>query len=557
MEYTRHRRLALFRPVLLTAVTLATIATGTGSPALAEPTRNAPLPQAPATAVPARFLDQVIDWRPCDSAPPDPGKAKLECGKVAVPKDWADSEQLAEITMAVSRLRPLEGSPVRTVFVNPGGPGAPGLDMPLWFQLTGRQRLLDNVELIGFDVRGTGQSTTVRCDGHGFVRDDVDPRNRSTENLSLLVDASVGMAQGCQEASRELGRYITTEQTVRDLDLLRQLLGRNKISWIGYSGGTWTGAYYATYFRSHVDKFVFDSNVDFTDSMQGAFLRQPRGFERRFRSDFLPWVAQHANVYGLGTTAEEVRAEYERIRASLAAHPVDLGDGFLVHPNTLDYYLIVPGVYSKYSFAGLADILVYLSESTQSPSAGDMAVAAKIRSKIEAGKRGAGRGLSPVSADTLYATFWSIVCNDTPWPGGVQFAVEESARQGARYPLIGWNAISDPLMCQSWNRPNVVMPAPNGVGVPPVLMVQSERDPATPIEGAERAHSRFAGSRMVRVQNEGDHGIYALTGNACVDTIVESYLIDGILPAADVVCAGVPIPAPGVAASAARNLITR
>ena len=86
-------------------------------------------------------------------------------------------------------------------------------------------------------------------------------------------------------------------------------------------------------------------------------------------------------------------------------------------------------------------------------------------------------------------------------------------------------------------------PAPTGVGLPPVLMVQSDHDPATPIEGARRAASRFAGARLLTVTGEGDHGLYA-GGNACVNKAVERFVGSGTLPAEGATCAGRPLPKP-------------
>ena len=90
-----------------------------------------------------------------------------------------------------------------------------------------------------------------------------------------------------------------------------------------------------------------------------------------------------------------------------------------------------------------------------------------------------------------------------------------------------------------------------------MLMVQSTNDPATPLEGAQRAHQAFAGSRMLTVTGEGDHGIYASTGNTCVDDIVESYIVDGVVPAADLSCPGVPLPNPAAAAVATTSGLTK
>lgn len=120
--------------------------------------------------------------------------------------------------------------------------------------------------------------------------------------------------------------------------------------------------------------------------------------------------------------------------------------------------------------------------------------------------------------------------------------------------MRGWSVPFLFVPCVFWDRPPVTLRTPTGSGVPPVLMVQSVRDPATPVEGARRAHAGFAGSRLLTVNDEGDHGIYAFTANACVNDAVEAYLVDGVVPAVDFSCPGTPLPdptAPGTLTDAA------
>ena len=115
-------------------------------------------------------------------------------------------------------------------------------------------------------------------------------------------------------------------------------------------------------------------------------------------------------------------------------------------------------------------------------------------------------------------------------------------RDGARWPFFGHYQLAGP--CTFWDRPNVTLKQPTGIGVAPTLMVQAERDAPTPIEGARKAHAGFAGSRMLTVKDEGDHGIYGFD-NACVNDVVERYLVDRVTPAGDLSCPGVPLPEPG------------
>ncbi|GAA3430505.1 alpha/beta hydrolase [Kutzneria kofuensis] len=486
----------------------------------------------PAAAVPAKYLAQQIAWKPCfNPVPPGlpPGSERMLCGTFAAPMDWSHPTAHQDISIAVSKL-PATGPSKGSVLLNPGGPGGPGLTMPLSF--LDRTKLTGAEDLIGFDVRGTGNSSNTTCNGGLDIGSTLDYRDRSPGNINLLLNSAKLTAQYCQQFGGEFGPFVNTEQTVKDLDLLRALLGRDKINWVGYSGGTWLGAYYATYFPNRVGKFVLDSNTEFTTDWQDSFDWQPLGFQRRFQQDFQPWAAKYDSTFHLGTTAEAVNQTYEQLRAKMAASPVVIG-GTSYNGVALDN-MIVGAMYSSSSFTALAQNFGILEAAV----GGGGAFAAHAR-----------QALLPISADAFLSTFTSILCNDTPWHGNRQSLIRQSGEAGRKYPLIGYSTISQP--CLSWNRPNLRMPTPTGRGVPPLLMVQDTHDPATPYEGAVLAHKGFANSRLLTVQNQGDHGIYASTGNSCVDNTVESFIVDGVVPAHDLTCDGVPLPGPGQAAPSA------
>ncbi|HUQ54566.1 alpha/beta hydrolase [Lentzea sp.] len=465
----------------------------------------------------SQFAAQEIQWQQCFPEPPPgapPGTERLECGSFTAPMDWNNQRNGKTITIAVSRLRPKTGTAKSTVFTNPGGPGGPGRTVPLIY--LDRPKLSENADIIGIDVRGTGASSNVTCGG--FTPDgQTDPRDRSKANLDLIYGAMELHAEFCQARSGELGRYITTDQTVKDLDLLRQVLGKKKVSWLGYSGGTWMGAYYATYFPKTLDRIVLDSNVEFTAPWQNHFDDWGMAFERRFRVDFLPWVAKYDDVYHLGKTGEGVRQAYERTRARLAEQPVTRPEGVYT-AQALDLMLRT-ALYSKDAFAGAAQTFAELAG----------AVPARMSALA-------------TYPDAQTGTGYSILCNDTPFQGGRKYLERDAARDGAKWPLVGYTQIAGP--CAFWDRPDVKLKQPTGIGVAPTLMVQSVRDPATSLEAGQKAHRNFTSSVLLTVEDEGDHGIYGF-GNECVNDIVERYLVDGVTPAKDLSCPGVPLPAPG------------
>ncbi|MFD9960177.1 alpha/beta hydrolase [Amycolatopsis sp. NPDC058986] len=512
------------------------------TPATADPA--APSPDT--TKIPARYTGQSLDWHACVKdelvdLPPGTDIAGLECATYRTPRDWERPNERQELTIAVSRLKST-GATTASVFTNPGGPGGPGRWFPAAFRE--QNRLREHQEIIGIDTRGTGRSTNVSCDGASGTGSDLDPRDRDPRNLDLIVDAVEYTANACRRAAGELGPLITTFQNVRDLDLLRALLGREKINWIGYSAGTWLGAHYAQQFPHRTGRFVLDSSTEFTGTWQSSFGWQPFAYERRWRQDFLPWMARYDAKYHFGTSGEAARQTYENVRYALTREPVEV-NGARVGATTVDGYLI-GALKSKSQFPAMADTLVRIKTLTDARTSAQEKDAARVALKTtlpESGKRGPLPSLAAVSSDAMVATLITTLCGEGTWRGSRQSLIRQSQEYIDRGVTL-YNAVwMQAQVCAFWKNQPRPLPAMNGKGVPPVLIVQSEHDPATPIEGARKAHAAFRNSRMLTVTGEGDHGIYALGGNKAVDKIVDDYLVDGVVPP-DQSVPGLPLPTP-------------
>jgi pimeloyl-ACP methyl ester carboxylesterase len=547
------------------AVLAATLLTPGATGATAAGRGAVPEPAAPGvarTAIPDRFASQRVIWLRCLDPNVYPGLPRdfyrLQCGTFLAPANWRDPDDGTTVTIAVSRL-PASVKPARGVtFTNPGGPGEPGLELPLIFALAERTALIRTQDLYGIDVRGTGGSTNATCGGP-TLQPLLDPRDRRSENLDLILDAAELVARFCAGApGLPIGR-VTTSDTVRDLDLLRRLVKAPKVNWIGYSAGTWLGAQYADAYPGTVGHFVFDSASDVSGSWKRAFDLQPMGFERRFRRDFMRWAAKYDRVFGLGATPGAVLGTYEDIRLRLTPQtPVDSAI-------VLDHAL-AGAMYSSQTFVDAAALLADLESFLAAQGSGNVAAMGAARRRIAAApllaapaRRGFGAsagllaarppaGRMPMSSDSSDAAFLAITCNDTPWPDTRTDLVHSSAELGRLFPLLGSGTVNEP--CAFWQVDNPHLLPPTGAGVPPILVVQSAHDPATPLEGARRTVASLPGSRMLFVTGEGDHGLYA-GGNACVDRAVELFVVSGVLPKVGATCRGKPIPSPDQARATA------
>ncbi|MEV5593181.1 alpha/beta hydrolase [Streptomyces sp. NPDC052496] len=496
---------------LVTVAAAALLPASTGAAAAAE------------TRVPARYAQQRLSWHTCDGAP------SLECATMTVPRDWHRPANGPDLSVSVSRHRAAGPAARRGVLMMAaGGPGGRGLLRPAALA-EDSPAVAAAYDIVSFNQRGLPLSTPLRCQTRAefdaFFGDDA--RDRSPAAVRATVERSRRLAGACQERSGGLAPYITTDQTVRDMDLFRALLGVRKVAYYGPSYATMIGAYYATDFPHRVDRLVLDSPVGFDGTWQTFLEGQPRSFQRRFERDFLPWLAARDATYHYGRTAAAAKATWEARRRALRDHPADLGNGRRVTPNRLDFGTGQALYDASGGFAPLATALAALDHwDTATP-----AERGTVQTVF-------GDYLSP----EFLAEYTAVTCNDTPWSRDLDDWVRRTAGYTARYPLVGARALAFSAVCATWPASRAPRVHVTGKGLPTTLMLASRHDPATHYEGALRAHRALRGSRLVTVAG-GDHGQYR-NGNRCVDELVNRYLLTGAAPAGDVGCPA-PEPADG------------
>ncbi|WP_406222326.1 alpha/beta hydrolase [Streptomyces decoyicus] len=487
----------------------------------AAPPARAADPSGP--SVPARYVQQHLNWQPCAAKP------SLECARMTVPRDWHHPGTGADLTVEVSRHRAADPARRRGVLMMAaGGPGASGLTRPADFAARS-PAVGAGYDVVGFDQRGVGRSTPAQCQTDAEFEDFYahDFRDRSPAALRGVLDRSRRLVAGCLRHSGDLVPWLTTDQAVRDMDLFRALLGVRKISYYGPSYATWLGAYYATVFPGRIERAVLDSNLDFSGTWQEAEGGQPRSFQRRFEQDFLPWIARNDATYHYGHTAAEAKARWEARRRALRAHPLTVG-ALTIGPNQLDNATI-QNIYNAHrQFPQLASALSTL-DHWPSATPAERTLVAKLFEHY----------LSPGFA----AAFFSVTCNDTPWRRDIGYWLDRSAKDTAAHPLVGARELAYAATCAAWPVPAAPRVRVTGRGLPTTLMLNSVHDPATYYEGARAAHRALRGSRLVTVTGGGDHGQYQ-NGNACVDGIVDAYLLGGAAPDRDVSCVAGPPPVP-------------
>ncbi|MFI6925740.1 alpha/beta hydrolase [Nonomuraea spiralis] len=463
-----------------------------------------------------RFHHQTITWRACATGPGDQMGEQMDaagarCATVLVPMDYR-RPQGRTLSIALSRIKATDSSRRRGVLLlNPGGPGGAGLSMTL----LGKEmpEVAARYDLVGMDPRFVGRSTPISCrwQTDTFLRSAGPDRRTFDEGVRLAEQ----LAAGCAKGNLQTLPYATTRNTARDMDVIRVALGEQKLSYLGYSYGTYLGATYLQMFGSRADRVVLDSAVDPRVYGPRMFSRAAPAIDAALRR-WASWTASHDKEYGLGGTRDAVLATVEKINR----HPVKIG-GYRVDAHVVPYWLFAR-LYSDgpQSYAVLAEEARALSRGGETPPP------ASLKEFLDGLFTGAGEASDRAGT--------AILCGDRAAPRDPATYYRDVQRHRTAEPLFG-PLVRNITPCAFW--PVKPLEAPTRIGNSvPALIVGAAGDPATPYPGQQAMHRALTGSRMITLNGAFRHGVYLAAGNACVDTKVTSYLVDGVLPGKDVTC---------------------
>ncbi|MER5886517.1 alpha/beta hydrolase [Streptomyces sp. NPDC001941] len=514
-----------------TVIAGALIAGAVAAPAASADGRRGPVSEARGVALAAaRAARAGVDWQDC---PADWGLEKpIQCGWVSVPLDYRHPDG-RRIRLAVDRATST-GTPDErqgALVYNPGGPGASGLRFPR--RVTTKSALWAKTakayDFVGFDPRGVGHSAPLSCvDPQEFIKGPKpDPVPDGEADKRAQRKTAAEYADSCGERGGDLLPHLTTPNNARDLDVIRAALGEAKLNFLGVSYGTYLGAVYGTLFPGHLRRMVMDSvtNPDTRQIWYGNNLAQDVAFENRL-TDWMTWIARHDAAFHLGDTVAKVRARWDVLRAAAKKEPLggtvgpaELIGYFQNAPYYDSYWVEVATNWSKYA-AGDPAPLTAAAAPDPSDTAGNTA------------------------AENSTAVYTAVECADVQWPTDWRTWDRDNSRLHERYPFFTWANAWLNLPCATWPAKSVKpVEVTTRKGLPPVLIVQSERDAATPYAGALELHRRFKGSRLVTEKDAGSHGITNLP-NPCLNTKVEDYLLSGRLDAADTSCGPHAVPQP-------------
>ncbi|MFD0402210.1 alpha/beta hydrolase [Kitasatospora sp. NPDC059811] len=488
-----------------------------------------------------QYAQQKLRWERCDAG----GPAGFECAKVKVPLDYGNPGG-RRIDLAISRIK--AGSAKQrhgVLLMNPGGPGFPGLGLPVEMQPLLSAQVRERFDLVGFDPRGVGQSSPVGC---GLTPDEQVYQHPYAEGkFGEDVARARTVADKCRAKAGDTLAHITTRNTARDMDVVRAVLGEQKISYFGYSYGTYLGAVYTQMFPRRADRFVLDSALDPALAWRGMFRGWSAGAELAF-TRWTEWAAARNTAYGLGATAAEVREAYWDLIAHADRTPVPVEGGALSGDAIRSRYAefvrveaVTPWIVAlKAAAAGGPAASAASAGATGVADVAGAAVsdAAPVRAADEGAGARAADPVAPVDPvdpeNNRAAVVWAVFCGDTrDWPRDPEQYRRDAIRDKARYPLAG-DLGANIQPCAFWKRapgePATVVN--NDVNA---LIVQNQWDPQATLAMAQGMRRALHGARMITVAGGEGHGV-VVAGPSCASADVNRYLTTGRLPAKDLTC---------------------
>lgn len=480
---------------------------------------------ASATPAAADARVQVPDlvWTDCGDG--------FECATAVVPRDH-DDPRGATVELGVIRKPATGPGPARgSIFTNPGGPGGSGVDF-----LRGAAEIFagvnDRFDIVSWDPRGTAGSGPIDCltPAERDARWPLTPVYPTIADLPVVAGLAAQLTEGCLAADdTDYLETFTTENTVRDLDLLRRAVGDRRLSYIGFSYGTYIGATYASLFPRRARALVLDGALDpslyANEPLESLLVQSSEGFEISL-DRFFAWCATSPSC-----GFEGGRPAFEALLAQTATDPLPAtssGDPRPVLQIDVQNGAILP-LYGRQLWPLLGDALTLAQ-------AGDGSLLLAI-SDAARGREDDGTFAPGVDA------FVQTACTDLDYPAGADAFEAVGRRAAIAAPFIGlsnnWNELAPGYVCGPWpvesdDRFDGPFSYRNRPGAP-ALVIGNTADPATPISGARSMVAQLGRARLLTMDGDG-HTAYG--GNStCIDAGVDAYLETLALPPRGTVCA--------------------
>jgi pimeloyl-ACP methyl ester carboxylesterase len=463
----------------------------------------------------------AASWRRCPEVPRDMvGRGAVgmtyECATVAVPRDWANPTAGPTYDVAMIRIRSQDQTNrIGSLVLNPGGPGASGIEIAVYLsygeKLGGLPTAITRqFDIVGFDPRGVGRSSPLKCisaaDQDATFAADPDPVSQAEFDEEIAQNEKIGKA--CADKYGDQLPLFSTEQAARDLDAVRSAVGDEKLSYLGFSYGTLLGATYAQLFPTKLRAMVLDGAVDpKLDAVAGA-ESQAQGFERAF-TNFSAWCAKTPAKCPI---APDARAAVTDALAKAEASPIAGSDG----RNATDGWVLLSVISSLYNEASWQPLAKAFADLRDGDPEGIFKLADNYSERKPDG-----------TYTNLFDANRTVSCADedaTPAPAEVRKLQSEWR---TKYPLFGPPLAVELMGCSGWTAKHDPYPTGPAVGAPPIVVVGTTGDPATPYENTAKLAGMLGVGHVLTWEGEG-HTAYPST--PCIVNAVDGYLLNLTVP---------------------------
>ncbi|GAA3518514.1 alpha/beta hydrolase [Aeromicrobium panaciterrae] len=458
------------------------------------------------------FYTQDVSWNAC-------GEGK--CATVKVPIDYADPA--GETTELAVKVIPAEGGKAkRSIFVNPGGPGGDATDFADTMAGEFGSGVLKTYDIVGVDPRGVGDSTPLQClsddDFSAFTNVDPDPDDPA--EIDALRKSVTDLGEACEKRGGKLAAHVSTEEAARDMDIVRGLLGRTKMDWFGASYGTQLGATYATLFPKTVGRMVLDGAVDPALSVIESAIGQTTGFQRALEAFAKDCVTKAGCP--LGDDVDTGLAKISDLMDQLDQTPMETDDRTRELTEALAFYGIAVTLYDKETWD-------YLRKGLTDAFKGDGTLLLLLSDAYFT------RDQNGKYADNIGEVIYAVNSLDVADPPTLEEVEAALPRFEKISPVfgrsLGWGALAPGDWPIKATHPQVKI---SGEGAPPIVVVGTTRDPATPYEGAQSLAKQLASGVLISRDGDG-HTAYS-SGNQCIKKAVDAYLVSGTVPKDGLMC---------------------
>ena len=457
-----------------------------------------------------RFYSQDLEWDDCEGS---------KCTSIEVPLEYEKPEGKT-LSLRVHVL-PSRGDGGRSLFFNPGGPGAAAIPYADYIAGQFGRDVRARYDLVFVDPRGVGESSPLDCLSDRDLDATLasDPTPDDAAEIAAYRTASADFGAGCRQKSGNLSAHISTEEAARDFDIARGLLGASNFDWFGSSYGSQLGATYASLFPEKVGRMVLDGGIDTTLTGPELVLGQSEGFGRALRAYINDCL--RAKDCPLGRNVATAEGKLSDLLETADATPLRTGVSRRLTEGLMEIGLFFP----LYAEALWPQLTGALKSAFKGDGSGLLRLSDLYTERLADGSY----------AGNLLEAFPAVNCLDFDERGTPEDVEKALPRFERVNPVLGRSDAWGMLGCADWpiraTHPQIEIDA---TGSKPIIVLGTTRDPATPYEWSEALVRQLRTG--VLVTREGDGHLAYTSGNRCIKNLVDSYLADGKMPKDGTTC---------------------